>query len=182
MMGPAADPVLRLASVEDVAKLPALEIKAGSLFRHHGMGAVADDPPPSVAELLIHQRDGRCLVAADRSDPGTVIGYLIMEEVDGGGHIHQVSADPDHRGRRIGRSLIERAERWAGDRGYRTMTLTTFVEVPWNGPYYLGLGYRFLDDPELVGRLAAIRKAEAEAGLDRWPRSAMVKDLITGNP
>ncbi len=50
------------------------------------------------------------------------------------------------------------------------MTLTTFADVPWNGPYYRRLGWRDLPAAELGPELAAIRRHEASLGLDAWPR------------
>ncbi|NUO59744.1 MAG: GNAT family N-acetyltransferase, partial [Hamadaea sp.] len=56
-------------------------------------------------------------------------------------------------------------------------TLTTFVEVPWNAPYYARHGYRLLGEDELTSGLRAIRAREAALGLDKWPRTAMRRDL-----
>jgi hypothetical protein len=66
---------------------------------------------------------------------------------------------------------------WAADQGFPAVTLTTFTEVPWNGPYYQRCGFRFLDDDELTPGLRAIREYEATLGLDAWPRAAMRRDL-----
>lgn len=66
---------------------------------------------------------------------------------------------------------------WARGRGATALTLTTFVDVAWNGPYYQRCGFRYLADHEITPGLRAIRAAEAEHGLDRWPRAAMRRDL-----
>lgn len=84
---------------------------------------------------------------------------------------------PDHAGRRIGFRLIETLAAWARDRGVPALTLTTFTEVAWNGPYYLRCGFRYLTDDELTPGLREIRAAEAVAGLDAWPRACMRRDL-----
>ena len=57
------------------------------------------------------------------------------------------------------------------------MTLTTFADVPWNGPLYERLGYRRLADAELGPELRSVRARETAHGLDRWPRIAMIKRL-----
>jgi hypothetical protein len=56
------------------------------------------------------------------------------------------------------------------------VSLTTYVDVAWNGPYYQRLGFRYLRDDELGEQLRAIRDREAASGLDRWPRAAMIRE------
>ena len=63
------------------------------------------------------------------------------------------------------------------ERGCAALTLTTFTEVPWNGPYYRRCGFRVLGDAELTPGLRKIRAAEAEHGLDRWPRACLRREL-----
>jgi len=53
------------------------------------------------------------------------------------------------------------------------LTLTTFREVPWNGPYYQRLGFVYLTVEEETPGLRAIRSSERERGLDKWPRACM---------
>jgi hypothetical protein len=57
------------------------------------------------------------------------------------------------------------------------MTLTTFRDVPWNGPYYTRLGWSALPAADLPPELAAARRHERDLGLDQWPRQAMAKNL-----
>ena len=57
------------------------------------------------------------------------------------------------------------------------MTLTTFRDVPWNGPYYERCGFRVVEPGELGPGLRRIRAAEVARGLDAEPRVAMRQDL-----
>jgi len=111
-------------------------------------------------------------VFADDDQP---VAYLLVEVVDGCAHVEQVSVHPSHARLRIGRRLIDHAGAWAAEHGLPALTLTTFVDVPWNGPYYQRLGFRFLRDDELGPGLRAVRDREAAAGLDAWPRAAMTR-------
>ena len=77
----------------------------------------------------------------------------------------------------LGSRLVERVAGWARERGAPALTLTTYAEVAWNAPYYERLGFRRLADDELTPGLRAIRAAEAERGLDRWPRVGMRREL-----
>ena len=54
--------------------------------------------------------------------------------------------------------------------------MTTYVDVPWNGPYYQRLGFRFMRDDEMGKGLRAIREREAARGLDMWVRAAMIRE------
>ncbi|MFF0145251.1 acetyltransferase (GNAT) family protein [Amycolatopsis sulphurea] len=164
--------MIRLATLAELPLLTELERAAGAPFRAIGMTAIADDAPPSPAELGEYQSDGRCWVYEAHGCP---VGYAVAAEVDGFGHLEQVSILPEHSRRGLGRRLIETVGTWAAARGLPGLTLTTFVDVPWNGPYYVRLGFRLLPPEEQGPQLRAIRQAEIDRGLDHWPRAAMVR-------
>ncbi|MGW4328240.1 GNAT family N-acetyltransferase [Nocardia sp. NPDC004573] len=166
--------MIRPATSEDLPVLQEIERAAGKPFADVGMTAVADDEPPSKATLREFQQAGRAWVWSDADAP---IAYLIVGVVDGNAHIEQVSVHPDHARRRIGKRLLDQAARWAATAQLPAMTLTTFTEVPWNGPYYQRLGFRYLAADEETPGLIALRTAERAHGLDRWPRACMRADL-----
>ena len=124
--------MIRDARAEDLSKMRGIEAAAGELFRHVGMAAVADDPPPALDALAVYQQDGRAWVATDAADDP--IAYLLLDVVGRFAHIEQVTVHPRYARRGVGRLLIEEAARWAGARGLSGLTLTTFEEVPWNAP------------------------------------------------
>ncbi|TDC88587.1 GNAT family N-acetyltransferase [Saccharopolyspora aridisoli] len=166
--------MIRLAREDDLPLLREVERDAGRQFADVGMDLVASDGPPPLAVLREFQEAGRAWVAVVEDVP---VAYLIAAAVDGCAHVEQVSVHPDHAGRRIGFRLIETLAAWARDRGLPALTLTTFTEVAWNGPYYLRCGFRYLTDDELTPGLRDIRAAEAVAGLDAWPRACMRREL-----
>jgi GNAT superfamily N-acetyltransferase len=167
--------MIRAARDEDAETMVRIEEAAGRLFATVGMDFVAEDDPGTVEELLPYVRDGRAWVA-DGPD-GVPVGYLIAEWVDGNVHVEQVSVDPAYGRRGIGSALIEQVAGWARERGAPALTLTTYTEVGWNAPYYERFGFRRLAGDELTPGLRAIRAAEAERGLDRWPRAGMRREL-----
>jgi GNAT superfamily N-acetyltransferase len=173
--GPVDMSVIREAGQEDLPGLREIERRAGELFREIGMDAVADDEPPTISDLLRYVRDGRAWVATnDREVP---VAYLLLDVVDHKGHIEQVSVDPSHSRRGLGRLLIEHAAAWARQHGLTSLTLMTFAEVPWNAPYYEALGFRRLSEREITPGLHKIRRREAAHGLAAWPRVCMERDL-----
>jgi GNAT superfamily N-acetyltransferase len=167
---------IRPARAGDLPVLREIERAAGVSFRALGMDAVADDEPPTVAELAVYQRDGRAWVHTGDGDDRPV-AYLLATPVDGHAHVEQVSVHPDHARRGLGRRLLGEAERWALDRSMTTLSLTTFADVAWNGPYYARLGFTVVPEDELTEGLRAIRAHEAARELDRWPRVTMVRRI-----
>ncbi len=96
---------------------------------------------------------------------------------NGDPHVEQVSVHPDRAGHGIGAALLAAAEQLARARGHRRITLTTFRDVPWNGPYYARLGWSVVREADLTPALAAARRHERDLGFDEWPRQAMAKSL-----
>jgi GNAT superfamily N-acetyltransferase/DNA-binding XRE family transcriptional regulator len=164
--------VIRPARPGDVEAMRRIEVAAGRVFADVGMQFVASDEALPAAELLEYVRDGRAWVAGEEP-----VAYLIARWVDGNVHIEQVSVDPAHAGRRIGAALVEHVAEWARARSAPALTLTTYTEVAWNGPYYERLGFRALADADLTEGLRRIRAEEAAHGLDQWPRQAMHREI-----
>ncbi|RVW01288.1 GNAT family N-acetyltransferase [Rhodococcus xishaensis] len=153
-----------------------MEVAAGSLFRELDMDAVADDPAPEPECFLRAHQRGHVLVAEAAN---CVVGFVLLNELDDALHVEQVAVVPTHGGQGIGRKLMLAAEDVARCRGYRRMTLTTFRDVPFNGPFYKSMGWSAVSQARLTPGLADVRRREAAAGLDRWPRIAMEKSVTS---
>lgn len=166
---------IRAAHVEELPALQDIERAAGQCFHDVGMPEIAYDELPALDELIRYQRAGRIWVAV--SETGQPVAYLIADVVDGNLHVEQVSVHPDSARRGVGRALLEHLAGRATAEGIPALTLTTFVQVPWNAPYYARCGFRDLDETELTPGLRAIRRRETARGLDRWPRVCMRRDL-----
>lgn len=170
---------IRPAREEDLPLLREIERAAGRPFAALGMDLVADDEPPSLETLRGYAEAGRAWVRTGSED--RPVGYLLAEVVDGCAHLEQVSVHPDAAGHGYGRELVEHLVTWARDRGLPAVTLTTYTDVPWNGPYYRRLGFRPVEPDDLGPGLQAIRHEEAARGLDRWPR-AVLRRTVTSRP
>jgi GNAT superfamily N-acetyltransferase len=92
------------------------------------------------------------------------VGFARVDEVDGNAHLEELDVLPARMRRGVGGALVEHVCTWAASRGYRAVTLCTFRDVPWNGPFYAKHGFREVD--ELTPGLVALREAEAAVGLD----------------
>jgi GNAT superfamily N-acetyltransferase len=96
--------------------------------------------------------------------------------VDAMAHLWQLSVHPSESRRGRGSALVMAVCDWAASQGYAAVTLTTFRDVAWNGPFYARMGFRVLTD--LAPGLAAVRANEILIGHDALgPRIAMRKDL-----
>jgi GNAT superfamily N-acetyltransferase len=166
---------IRAARESELPLISALEKSGENQFRVAGMNRVADAPAPEPDAYRPALDDGRLLIAVDGTD--TPVGFIRLEILDGDPHVEQVSVHPDHAGHGIGASLLAAAEQLARARGHGRITLTTFREVPWNGPYYARLGWSVVGEADLPPELAAARRHERDLGFDEWPRQAMAKSL-----
>lgn len=161
---------IRPAVAADIPQIQEVEIDAGQLFRQAGLNTIADDDPPDAETVAEHIAAGTAWVAAEGR---VVAGYAVASVVDGEGHLDQVSVRRAFAGQGIGRRLIEQVARWAGEQGFEALTLTTFVDVPWNGPWYQRLGFQALTEASCGPQLQAIREEERLAGIEVAPRTAM---------
>jgi GNAT superfamily N-acetyltransferase len=90
---------------------------------------------------------------------GTPHGFLAATRTDRRLHIDEVDVRREAQGQGIGRSLMKTAIAWAKRRKLAEVTLTTFLDVPWNAPFYRTLGFEAWDEgqapPELIAKIAA---------------------------
>jgi GNAT superfamily N-acetyltransferase len=166
---------IRSADPDDGPVLRQIERLAGDRYRSIGLAGVADDEPLSLEVLADYATTGRGWVAVDEADHP--IGYVVVDVSDGAAHIEQISVRPDSQGIGVGRALINRVAAWAMQTTRPTITLTTFIDVPWNGPLYAHLGFVVLPDATIGPDLRALQAAEAAQGLDPGRRVAMGFDL-----
>jgi GNAT superfamily N-acetyltransferase len=166
---------IELARSGDVAALPDVERDAAALF---GGLQVADSVLAETTPLAVlakAQAEERLWIARDRD--GAPVGFALVDVVDGSPHLAEMDVLPAHGQRGIGRALLEAVCAQAAVAGHRTLTLTTFRDVPWNAPFYARAGFRELAAPELGPGLAAILRDEARRGLDPARRVAMRRTL-----
>ncbi len=148
-----------------------IELDAGQMFHDVGMPTIAEDEPSSDQSLGAHVHNHTAWMAVDAD--GTAVAYAIASIVDGEGHLDQVSVSRSAAGLGVGRRLIANVCGWARRQGLKAVTLTTFVDVPFNGPLYERYGFSFLRDDEMGPELRGIRQLEIDAGIDVGPRAAM---------
>jgi GNAT superfamily N-acetyltransferase len=167
---------LRPGRADDAELLGAVEGAAAARFAEVGLTSIAEGRTTGPAEYRRTAAEGRLWVA--EAGEGEVVGLAIAGVVDGGGHLAEISVLPAHGRRGLGAALIREVEAWAVSQGFATLSLTTFRDVPWNRPYYEGLGYEVLLPKRAGPELRAIRAGEVKRGLDNLsPRVCMGKRI-----
>lgn len=162
---------VRPALPADSPALREIETLAGAAFRSIGMEEIADAEPMSVEVLDGYALSGRSWLAIDEAD--RPVGYVVVDVADGNAHVEQISVLPDYQGRGLGRELLNTVRSWAIESGHPAVTLTTFVDVPWNRPLYEHLGFVVLSEQEVGPELRAIQEHETQMGLDPVTRVCM---------
>ena len=105
------------------------------------------------------------------------VGFALVERVGTWLHLEEIDVHPLHGRRGIGAALVETVCAWGRDRGYAHMTLTTYRDIPWNGPFYAKLGFKVLDVEDLTPELRERVEDEAARGWGLLPRVVMQKVL-----
>ena len=157
--------------------MQAIEVDAGERFRDIGLHVVADDPPPDAVVLLEHVAAGTAWVAEEA--PSVAVGYALASVVDGDGHLDQVSVLGRAAGRGIGAALVAVVLAWSRAAGHPAVTLTTYRDVPWNGPWYARQGFIELPEDELGCELREGTLVRQRAlGLEPPDRVAMRRPVV----
>jgi GNAT superfamily N-acetyltransferase len=155
---------IRPASLHDLIHLEEIENEADARFldRFH---PATWRPAPKASERATSA--GFILVAA-QTQVGDPVGFIHVVLAERFAHLEQLSVLPAHGRRGHGRALVEAAKSEAFLRGFEAITLRTFAEIPWNGPFYSHSGF-VETEPSTQFHLDMLQ-AEIESGTARYGR------------
>ena len=171
------DYIIRKTKLSDIEHLPLLERSAGSAFKSlPSLAWIADDSIMSAEEHKSLLATGLSWVALEPSSQ-TICGFINAEIIEGEFYIGEVSVSETYQKKGIGSKLLKAALTQAKSLGLSTATLITFIDVPWNAPYYQRLGFVILTTDTLPQYLERKLQAEKSAGLPLDRRCAMRKIL-----
>jgi GNAT superfamily N-acetyltransferase len=156
-------PDVRAAARSDLGQLADIDQRAETLFRLAGYDL--PDVPFDEEDLA----KAAAVFVAGRPP----IGFVWLTEVDGVAHVEELAVIPKWMRQGIGSRLLERAGEWATRKEYPAITLITFADVPWNGPFYRARG--FVELADLTPGLAALRAREKELGFDDVGRRVVMR-------
>jgi ribosomal protein S18 acetylase RimI-like enzyme len=151
---------VRPARAADLAHLGPIEDAGGPQFRE----LFGDAIEPI---LLSPAMDGR----QRAGEPGFLlvageppVGFVHVLLIDGQAHLEQLSVLPEHQRQGIGSALTSAAMDEARAQGFDRLSLCTYRDVPWNGPFYRSLGFTEVTD--LAPYERRLRDKERDLGLD----------------
>jgi len=170
---------IRRARRGEGALLPAIEAAAQIHFTRFGMPEIEEQAkaggtiPPGFVEGMIET--GAVYVA---DCEGRLVAFAAANERDGLLHLMELDVHPDFAGQRIGAALIAALDEYARENGLSAITLSTFIDVPWNAPYYARLGFRMFPREDWGPRHVRTWRAQERDGLlDMTRRCFMIREV-----
>jgi GNAT superfamily N-acetyltransferase len=165
----------RPARSDERDRIQVIEDLAGARFS--GLGLIDESldvgfPTDDLDRLICA---GQVWVACDAADQA--VGMVIASVREGAVYIEEMDVLSEHGRRGLGGRLLETVCGWAREHGYTAVTLSTFRDVPWNGPFYRRHGFADLPPAAWTPGMRAIREQEARHGLRIDARVFMRRDL-----
>lgn len=156
---------IRLATLPELPKLIEIETASGILFRGTGLIPSEETDPGMITTLEKAYVAELCWVVevADPEDASlSVLAGFVVCRVEGKAlYLDQISVHPDFMRRGLGAALMAAVFSEAQRRALGHITLSTFRDVPWNGPYYARFGFVELPQDDLLPWMLAVRDKEA---------------------
>lgn len=165
---------IRKARADELPLLAAIEIAAGALFADAGLGDIAEHGAAELRFVRSVARAAGVFVATTNDKP---VGFILAAPLDVHLHIHELSVHPAHGRQGLGRRLVDAVCADAAARGFKAVTLSTFRDLPWNGPFYESCGFRILDESEWTPAFYLAHYHEEALGLPIERRCFMRKEL-----
>lgn len=168
---------VRPARPDDVPVLPRIDRSAAQLFRR--VPALAWIAESDTLPMEVHNAAvaaSTCWVAVDEQD--RPVGFLTARIFDGDLHLHEMSVERRAQGQGAGRALLKAAHAMAMHRQLDALTLTTFRDTPWNGPFYSRAGFVEIPAAVLTPRLRALLLTEIASGFAEGSRCAMRRTVV----
>lgn len=161
---------IALARLRDLGRLSAIELAAAKLLAGHAPASVLAETT-SLEDLEDAQRSRHLWVALADDVPVGFAHVKVLEPLVA--HLDEIDVHPEHGQRGLGTRLVLAVCAWAAAEGYRSVTLATFRDVPWNMPFYARLGFRVIPSDALSPALLSVVEDERRRGLDPARRVVM---------
>jgi GNAT superfamily N-acetyltransferase len=160
--------LIREGRREDLSRLAAIELEAGRLFPASRIPHPESTHPAAALEQSA--KEGLLFVV---EVDGRVVGFATCSRIHDRLHLDEISVHPEHGRKGYGRALVERVISVAGEWGLTGVSLTTFADIPWNGPFYASMGFSIVPESAVD---EALRDALAhERSLGMTERIAMIR-------
>ncbi len=151
------------ADSEEADRLVSIDREANTLFADTGLlspDALLDPVPQGVLVGAIEARE--VFVARHRAS-AQACGFAMTSQRGPSLYLEQVSVHPDHGRKGLGTALVRRVVEDARDRKFDSVTLSTFRDLPWNGPFYKSLGFREIRPGDQTDWMQELTALQAES-------------------
>jgi GNAT superfamily N-acetyltransferase len=172
---PTAEFIIRSAQSWDIPMLEYVERSAAEIFRTANLDFLADGDTVDPKALAAMAQANHLWIAANRFDQP--IGFVGGEYLNGNFHIVEISVAKEFQGKGVGTALMTAMVQQVSREGYKSVTLTTYKDLPWNGPWYSRMGFFEVNAQDMGREYLDILGSEAEHGLDLRSRCVMRKIL-----
>lgn len=155
---PMGEPItIRPATADDLGTMQEISVEARSRYRGLvNFEHVAAAPPVAVQRF----EQGTAVVAV--SATGRVLGFALSRPLDRFLFLDNISTRADCQGHGIGNNLLHAVLNRAISMGYSGVTLTTFREPPWNGPWFRKFAFIPMPHDKIGPELLAVIAYQAK--------------------
>jgi ribosomal protein S18 acetylase RimI-like enzyme len=149
---------IRLADGSDLERLRFISAQARERYRAlPGLAHIADAPPLTPSRFMA------CRVAAAVDDVGKdIMGFAAMRTLDGLVYLDNISVDAGSSERGIGKALLDEVCSHAASLNAPAVTLTTFKEPAWNGPWFRRHGFQTMPSDRLGQGLQGVMDRQGQ--------------------
>ena len=166
---------IRLAQSEDAEGFHEVEEDAARLLLEEpSLDGIPVPPSESAHHYRRLIRKGHCLTAYEGE---RIVGFAAAAPIRRELHLAEISVARTHQRCGIGATLLEALAIDAANSGFRAITLNTYIDIPWNAPFYARHGFVELQDFDGRPHLAESLEKAVELGLPRERRCAMIRFL-----
>jgi len=145
----------------DIPRLVEIDRAANRVFDDTGLiggDSLGEHVPADTLDAAIAARE---VFVMRHRWTGEAVGFALTSRRDDTLYLDQVSVHPDQGRKGLGKKLVRRVIADAKERGLKTVTLSTFRDLPWNGPFYRKLGFREIKPDRLADWMRDIEAAQA---------------------
>ena len=171
---------VRQAVPGDITGLPGIERSAADLFIPYletlGLTTEGLTHTNSIADFKRAQQAGHLWVAIEPQ--GQPVGFALVLEIGDYAHLEELDVLPTYGRRGLGSALVNTVCTWAKTEGYLAVTLRTFRDVPWNGPFYQRCGFQIVASAQLSAIHVELEAREESRGFLSDLRVTMMCPMV----
>lgn len=163
---------LRNSSAADISQLQTVEEAAAQRFL--AIPELAILARSGVTDSEVHaQSIAQKLAWLVEDEQGTILGFCYARVLTDSLYLAEVSSHPGARGMGVGAQLVSHVRQVAYERQLKGVTLTTYIDVPWNAPWYQKQGFTLVEPSSYLHEMRYILQQQKVAGLMLMPRCVM---------